>query len=245
MTAMAGKTPRSPTHTAKPRAKKKRSVVEAVSERLFAMIRSGKVGVGDRLPSEHQLAASLGVGRSSIREAVRGLVLMGLLERRTGRGSTLVSDVPKAMNGHRSLAQWAIEDLYAVRALLEPAAAAGAARHATPEQLRQISTFAAAIEAHVAAGTPYFVENIGFHLSIAAASGNPLLLHSIETLIGSFRDLRERINRTLEPRPKRDPAEHRAILDAIRARDPMAAEAAMAKHLKSFRRKAAVAPSRS
>ena len=222
----------------KPTAKKKRSVVEAVSERLFAMIRSGKIGVGDRLPSEHQLMAMLGVGRSSVREAVRGLVLMGLLERRTGRGSILVSALPPTVNGERSLAQWALEDLYAVRALLEPAAAAGAARHATASQVQRIAGFAAAIEAHVAAGTPYFAENIGFHLSIAAASGNQLLYHSIESLIGRFRDVRERINRSLKSRPTRDPAEHRLILEAIRRRDPEAARAAMANHLRSFRQKA-------
>jgi GntR family transcriptional regulator, transcriptional repressor for pyruvate dehydrogenase complex len=241
MSVMTSPAPRPPS---RPKAKKKRSVVEAVSERLFAMIRSGKIGIGDRLPSEHQLMATLGVGRSSVREAVRGLVLMGLLERKTGGGTILVSDLPRAVNGHRSLAQWAIEDLYAVRALLEPAAAAGAARHATAAEIRRIADFAAAIETHVAAGTPYFAENIGFHLSIAAASGNPLLYHSIEALIGSFRDVRERINRSLEPRPTRDPAEHRVILAAIRARDAAAAEAAMAKHLKSFRRKASVDPAR-
>ena len=75
-----------------------------------------------------------------------------------------------------------------------------------------LAGFAAAIEAHVAAGTPYFAENIGFHLSIAAASGNQLLYHSIENLIGRFRDVRERINRSLKARPTRDPAEHRIIL---------------------------------
>lgn len=228
-----------------PAAKKKRSVVEAVTERLYAMIRSGKIGVGDRLPSEHQLMATLGVGRSSVREAVRGLVLMGLLERRTSRGSVLVSALPPAVDGGRSLAQWAVEDLYAVRVLLEPAAAAGAARNATPAQIQRIAGFAAAIEAHVVAGTPYFAENIGFHLSIAAASGNQLLYHSIENLIGRFRDVRERINRSLKARPTRDPAEHRIILEAIRSRDPKAAEAAMASHLKSFRQKASVASSAS
>ena len=189
--------------------------------------------------------ATLGVGRSSVREAVRGLVLMGLLERRTSRGSVLVSALPPAVDGGRSLAQWAVEDLYAVRVLLEPAAAAGAARNATPAQIQRIAGFAAAIEAHVVAGTPYFAENIGFHLSIAAASGNQLLYHSIENLIGRFRDVRERINRSLKARPTRDPAEHRIILEAIRSRDPKAAEAAMASHLKSFRQKASVASSAS
>ena len=235
LTARPGRAP--------PAAKKKRSVVEAVTERLYAMIRSGKIGVGDRLPSEHQLMATLGVGRSSVREAVRGLVLMGLLERRTSRGSVLVSALPPAVDGGRSLAQWAVEDLYAVRVLLEPAA--GAARNATPAQIQRIAGFAAAIEAHVVAGTPYFAENIGFHLSIAAASGNQLLYHSIENLIGRFRDVRERINRSLKARPTRDPAEHRIILEAIRSRDPKAAEAAMASHLKSFRQKASVASSAS
>jgi GntR family transcriptional repressor for pyruvate dehydrogenase complex len=227
----------------KPTAKRKRSVVEAVSERLFAMIRSGKIGVGDRLPSEHQLMAMLGVGRSSVREAVRGLVLMGLLERKTGRGSVLVSALPRSSaKGGTSLAQWALKDLYEVRALLEPAAAAGAARNATPAQIERIAAYAESIEAHIRAEQPYFAENIGFHLSIAAASGNQLLYHSIETLIGSFRDLRERINRALEPQPKRDPVEHHDILDAIRRRDPEAAHAAMAKHLTSFRQKASVKP---
>ena len=75
-----------------------------------------------------------------------------------------------------------------------------------------------------------------------AASGNQLLYHSIENLIGRFRDVRERINRSLKARPTRDPAEHRIILEAIRSRDPKAAEIAMANHLKSFRQKASVAP---
>ena len=93
------------------------SVVDTVTERLASLISEGHIRPGERLPSEQELMTQLQVGRSSVREAIRGLALIGVVETRQKRGTIVLSPVDGApRHPARPLAHWALKDLFAVRA---------------------------------------------------------------------------------------------------------------------------------
>ena len=219
------------------------SVVDTVTERLASLISEGHIKPGERLPSEQELMAQLQVGRSSIREAIRGLSLIGMVEARQKRGTIVLSPASGAdwPGLARPLAHWALEDLFAVRAALEGLAAELAARTATPAELAAIARHAASIEARIAKGRSYFNENRAFHLAIAEASHNAVLVNSLSIVIGGLRDVRERMNQ--DGTPSRDIAEHRQIVAALGDRAPAKARRLMEAHLlravQHFRRPAA------
>jgi GntR family transcriptional repressor for pyruvate dehydrogenase complex len=209
------------------------SVVDTVTERLASLIREGHIKPGERLPSEQELMAQLQVGRSSIREAIRGLALIGIVETRQKRGTIVLSPASEAVKRGlaRPLAHWALKDLFAVRAALEGLAAEAAAEAATATELAAIARHAARIEELIAEGRSYFVENQAFHLSIAEASHNAVLVNCLSIIIGGLRDVRERMNLMQEGLPSRDVAEHRQIVAALRARAPGRARRLMEAHL--------------
>jgi GntR family transcriptional repressor for pyruvate dehydrogenase complex len=207
--------------------------VETASERLIQLITDGHIRPGERLPSEHELMELLGVGRSSVREAIRGLTLIGIVEPKPRRGTIVVSpitnDVGSAIGS--SVALWALRDLFEVRALLEGQAAAAAAQLATREQVTRIGEAARACETKVKAGRSFFAENIAFHLAIAEASRNMVLFSTLKGIIGALRDMREHRLRLMPSVPERDMVEHRAIVAAIRARNPIEARQLMTSHI--------------
>src|SRR4051794_5078008 len=97
------------------------SVVESVTERVLALITSGEVKPGERLPPEYELAQQLGVGRSSVREALRSLLILGLVEARTGRGTVVMATrpIPSGSDLPRAIMKWGLLDTFEVRILLE------------------------------------------------------------------------------------------------------------------------------
>ena len=133
---------------------------------------------------------------------------------------------------HSAIARAALREVFAVRALLEGEAAALAAVEATSRHLADIERRATALEARVAGSRTYFRENVAFHLAVASASRNAVLRNTLGGMIDAMRDLREDLtDRAMPTVPERDIAEHRAILEAIAARDSEAARAAMEAHL--------------
>lgn len=206
----------------------------AVAE-LVAMIRSGRFHVGDRLPTEPQLVDELGVSRSAVREAVQSLSFAGILRVRQG-GGTFVTDLePSLLLRSAALALdlsglETLTELYAVRRILEPEAAAMAAARLTDEELDELE---AQLDEMRRATEPeaFVAADIAFHDGIARASGNETLRALLATmrsqsafgLIGRARDEDGAEVRTV--------AEHRAILDALRAGDADLARAATTVHL--------------
>lgn len=207
------------------------SVVENVTERVLTLISSGEVKPGERLPSEHELSNLLGVGRSSIREALRSLSILGIIEARPGRGTIVAASQPRPPGGdlQRFVMQWGLSDIFEVRVLLESHAALRAAERATNEDIEAIEVAAAALEKKAKAGKSYFSENLNFHLRVADASRNPVLVHSLASIIGSLRDVRE--TATASQHVLDDIEDHRRILAAIKAKKANAAEGLMRDHL--------------
>ena len=200
------------------------AVTDEAIEKLKDMIVSGRLRPGDRLPREADLATSLGLSRSSLREAVRALSLVRILDVRQGDGtyvSSLAAD--SLLDALSFIVEFhhdaSVLELLEVRRILEPAASARAATlidDASLAELEQIlnrSTPDSAVEELVR-------NDVEFHKAIAAASGNSVLASLIESLSGPTQRARVWRGITQEGALVRTLAEHRSIFAAIRARDP-------------------------
>lgn len=211
------------------------SVTDQAIEKIKAMIIGGELGPGDRLPKESDLAARLGLSRNSLREAVRALSLIGLLETRQGDGTYVTSLSPDVLLETMAF----VADLHQadtvlqvleVRRVLEAAATALAAQHITDEELE---TLAGLIEEMRTFDTVEdLVENDRtFHRTIAAASGNPVLASLLESFSG--RTSRARVWRgvTQADAIERTAREHEALFAALRRRNPDLAHAWATAHV--------------
>jgi len=194
----------------------------------------GELKPGDMLPSERELVQMLGVSRSSVRDAIRSLQLMGLLEPRQGVG-TIVRDPSAApvtgpIAGVLLQKRKAIAELLDFRKMLEPPLARRAALHASPEQISGMEEIVCRQEAKLQAGKIAVDEDSKFHYRIAAAAENDVVLKIVDILMDLLRKTREQSLQT-EGRQQKSLAGHRRILEALKRRDPVAAEAAMHRHL--------------
>ena len=217
------------------------SQTDVVVQGIKQMIVDGTLKPGDKLPIEKDLGESLGVSRGPLREAVRALSIMGVLETRQGDGTyvtTLDSSLLLAPMGFvvDLQNQGGAHHLHAVRRMLETEAAALAASRMTPEALQAAGAALDRAEAELSSdGAPdheaIIDSDIAFHRLIAEASGNPVLEALIEALSG--RTVRGRLWRSISQTGADETthAEHRAILAALAARDADRARARMAAHL--------------
>ena len=196
-------------------------------------ILAGRLGAGTKLPSERQLADRFGVSRPVVREALRGLVERDLVEVRPGRGTYVrharSTDAADRLGALYRRHQATPRHLVEARTMLESTAAALAAERATQEQVAAIER--ALVRFDSATGLIDQARfDLGFHLAIARAAGNPV----IETMFGSITGLSvELMLRSLgDPAVARTAVPlHWAILDAIRHRDAERARAEMVGHL--------------
>lgn len=208
----------------------KTSAAEVVREQLLALIESGDLSVGDKLPSEHSLAESFGVSRPIVREGLGALRAAGVVESRSGSG-TFVTAKP-TRNGLLLQGRYSAEDLFEVRCHLEiPGAALAAQRRTAP----QLADLAAIVERHTrrTAARDWVQDDLEFHVLLAEATGNALQAH----LVRELRELQQDQNVAIaEVTDLEAPlAEHRAIVRAVERRDPRAARTAMRAHLNAIR----------
>ncbi|WP_420814725.1 FadR/GntR family transcriptional regulator [Kineococcus siccus] len=199
------------------------------------MILDGRLHPGDRLPPEADLALDLGLSRSSLREAVRALCFLRVLEARQGDGTYVSSLGPAMLLDALSLVvdlqrDDTLLDVVAVRRMLEPQATALAAQHRTPVLVRDLrasyerSERCTTVQQHVD-------EDLHFHRTLADASGNPVLASLLDGL--SAPTVRLRVWRGLSDSDNlhRTLVEHRTILEAVQAGDPDRARAAAVLHV--------------
>ncbi|MGX9935721.1 FadR/GntR family transcriptional regulator [Advenella kashmirensis] len=209
-------------------------VSEQVVTQLLGMVRAGNLKADDRLPSERELAQSFGVSRPTIREAVRALVVLGVLKTRHGGGIFVSSLRAEALLGplqfFLSLEETSVDTLYDARQLIEGGIAARAAKAA---QAKDVAFLLALIEQQKSAiddPQAYRKLDIAFHEYIHALGANPFLSRaasSLNTLGLEFRttasESREVIAQSL--------LDHDAIVAALGANDSAAAEQAMRLHM--------------
>ncbi|MDT0342866.1 FadR/GntR family transcriptional regulator [Streptomyces litchfieldiae] len=150
-------------------------LVEQATERLREQITGGTWAVGTKLPGETTLAASLGVGRSTVREALRALVGAGLVRARQGAGVFVVATEPRE-DWAAQLRRAAITDVYEVRVLVEVEAACLAARRRTDDDIAALHEALAGRRAAADADDAAFVDaDIALHTTVVAAAHNPVL----------------------------------------------------------------------
>jgi DNA-binding FadR family transcriptional regulator len=213
------------------------AVTDEAIEKIKAMVVSGALRPGDRLPKESELAAELGLSRNSLREAVRALALIRILDVRQGDGTYVTSLDPQLLlealsfvvDFHRDDT---VLEFLAVRRILEPAATAMAASRITASELD-------ALDAQLdALGPDPSVEDLvaadlDFHRAVVRASGNSVLCSLLDGLSGPTTRARVWRGLTQEDAVPRTFHEHRAILAALREGDGEAARAWATVHVAS------------
>ncbi|MFT3771547.1 MAG: FCD domain-containing protein [Minicystis sp.] len=229
------------------RAEERAPLAVLVSRQLRQAIVSGKVSVGDELPSEKDLTRELGVGRSTVREALRILKAQGLVSggdtvsTRRPRVSTeeaLSRAAAQAMENVVHLAQVPLRDLVELRVVIEGAAVELAAR-AAGEALGEARAAIAAMKAPGADVDAFRAADLRFHRALASAAGNaafPLVMGVLRSAIGGH--LGEALAREPDPRKtmKKLTREHEAILDAVAAGDGEGARQLVTRHIRAFYR---------
>jgi GntR family transcriptional repressor for pyruvate dehydrogenase complex len=212
---------------------RRNKVYEEVARQIERLILK-KLQPGDKLPSERELAETLKVSRSSIRDAIRGLELMGLVEPRQGAGTivreisadSLVNPFANALKHRQEL----VSELLDFRRMVEPPLAARAATHASPEEISEMEEILQRQEEKQGQGDAAVAEDAEFHYSVALASGNSVVLKVLDILMDLLRDTRER-SLQVEGRAQKSLAGHRRILAAIKRHDGEAAKDAMRRHI--------------
>ncbi|MEV6523052.1 FadR/GntR family transcriptional regulator [Longispora sp. NPDC051575] len=213
------------------------TVTDRALARIKEMIASGELEPGQRLPVEKDLAEALGLSRSSMREAIRALTVLGILEARHGAGVYVTklgpSDLLEAFGVVAEISQGAtLLDLVRVRKILEPAAVATAAARITEVDLARLREEMAAM-ARVDTAEEFIGHDLTFHRIINEAAGNPVLTAILGGL--SSRTLRTRVwrGRREEGAIPRTLEEHEHIYRALASRDPEDARTAAAVHITS------------
>jgi len=212
---------------------------EQIVQQIEESIRKGDLTEGSQLPAERDLATQFGVSRTAVREAIKALQEKGLVDAFPGRGTFVTNGTSNSMR--RSLDRiiksgepdgWGY--LVEVREILEPEIAALAAQRAEDQD---IATMQEAVNVMDQAGrdADAFIEaDLDFHLALAEAAANPIVLSLIDSIVGLLREQRLRIFR-IGGGPERGQHHHKRILDAIKRHDAPGARAAMQAHLRQVR----------
>lgn len=197
------------------------SRTEYVYRHIRQAIRDGQYKQGDRI-REDEVAKTLGVSRTPVREALLRLRSRGLIEFMAGRGAGIVV-----------LSRAQVLELYAMREILEGAAARMAAEHATPAEISYLSYV---MEQFSASEDPARLAqiNVAFHRSICDGAHNQYLVESLDQLRDALALLQD-TTFSVKGRPSTADAEHRAIYEAIKNRDPDGAEQAARIHIRNAR----------
>ncbi|HYL12927.1 MAG TPA: FadR/GntR family transcriptional regulator [Terriglobales bacterium] len=212
---------------------RKRKIYEQVARQIRDRVLN-KLNPGDKLPPERELAERLGVSRSSVRDAIRSLELVGAVEPRSGAGTVvremsadwIMSPVANVLVRKPQL----LGDLLDFRKILEPPLAALAAKHASRKEIHEMEAILRRQEEKVRRGEVAIEEDSQFHYAIARASENTVVLKVLDALMDLLLEVRER-SLQVEGRPQKSSAGHWRILRAIQRHDATAAHKAMRRHI--------------
>lgn len=212
---------------------------EQIVQQIEDSILKGALKVGDQLPAERELAQQFGVSRTAVREAVKALHEKGLVEAYPGRGTFVTDGTSQAIrqsfdravklgqpDGSTYLAE--------VREILEPEIAALAAARADEQDLVAMREAVGVMDEARRDADAYIEGDLDFHLALAEAAANPLILSLIDSIVGLLREQRMRIFH-VDGGPERGQYHHKRILEATEHRDSAGAREAMKAHLRQVR----------
>ncbi|GII77081.1 GntR family transcriptional regulator [Sphaerisporangium rufum] len=205
------------------------ALTDAAIDKIKQMIMSGELAPGDRLPRETDLAERLGLSRNSLREAVRALALINVLDVRQGDGTFVTSLQPHLLLEAMSFVvdfhrDDTVLQFLEVRRVLEPAATAMAAVHMSEAEVAELRLILDDLPDGPSV-TELVANDLRFHKHIAAGSGNPVLCSLIDSLSGPTTRARVWRGLTQEGALEKTREQHVAICDAIAARNPEVARA--------------------
>ena len=211
------------------------SISEDIAQQILDLISSGKLTPGQRLPSERELCKNFGAARSSLREALRGLSMIGVLTARVGEGTSVAADggkfLGKIMEWRLITEKHDIENLLEVRVALEGIAAANVAREGSQADIARLSTLLSKMKSSVKDKKQFAALDLEFHVTLAKASGNSLLFDLVSMIRNQ---LVTALDKLLLPQVRPlTYKEHAAIVEAIVQRDADRARDAMHTHLLS------------
>jgi GntR family transcriptional regulator, transcriptional repressor for pyruvate dehydrogenase complex len=207
---------------------------DRIAERLISLIADRQLKPGDKLPSERDLAAMMQVSRPALREALRGLAMIGIVEIRQGSGTYVASLKPELLVEHLdfvfTLDDSTFTELLEARAMLEPSIAAAAALNATEAELAEIGVCLERAAASVHDVSLFLAADLELHQKITAAAHNQMIGRFMATLsrLGSASRSRTGELQTVRNQSLQDLQE---IIAALQRRDPQAASRAMQNHL--------------
>lgn len=211
-------------------------IYQEIVRQVKGMIAEGRLKSGDQLPPERELAEKFVVSRTSVREALRALESLGLVEIRPGEGTfvrevsieTLIEPLALIMVSQRE----AIGELFEARRLLEPTIAALAATRATPEEIHEMERILEQQAKEIATGKTGLAEDAAFHAAIGTAAHNRAITRIAHAVMDLLTQSREESLNT-PGRPNRSHEDHLRIVAAIAARDDAGARRAMLDHLEA------------
>lgn len=219
---------------------KRASISKEVSSQIARHIMENRLPPGSKLPSERQLVEQFGVGRSSVREALRTLEQAGLVTIKAGlQGGNYVAepDHNRAANA-LSVVMWidgaTMEEALTAREIIEGNVARLAAMNATEEDLRKMATTIAETEKDLDSVENYLASNLAFHVALAEAARNKVLLAMMHSTV----QLMDRALKAIVMNKdliRTAVAGHKDIHEAISRRDGQAAEAALIVHVRQFK----------
>ena len=219
-----------------PKTAEPRRLYQQIADQIRELIAKGSFQVGDRLPPERELALLLGVSRPSLREALIALDVQGSVEIRGGSGIYICTQPERTTGKATPALGESPRELMQTRSALESAVVILACARGTPEQLKQLRTIVSKMRVETDRNRAPLDLDRRFHMTLAQMSGNSVLAHLIAEL---FDERHSPISAKLSSRyetPRTWKAalkEHEAILRALDARDPIAAQAAMLAHLRA------------
>jgi GntR family transcriptional repressor for pyruvate dehydrogenase complex len=207
---------------------------QVIATRIRDFIANQHLRSGDRLPPERVLMEQLGVGRSSVREAMKILSTLGMVDIRRGDGAYVATPDRLWNLGAPAFVlateKTALRDIVELRRGIEPLAASLAAERATDEDIAELAALVVTHARHLAAQPSWHWEPLEFELAIAESTGNALLVQVQETLrdlwVGLSSEFRHSVDHVTEWLH-----EHQVILDAIKGRSPTRARDAVLLHL--------------
>ena len=212
---------------------------EQIVQQIEESILKGTLKPGDQLPAERELAQRFGVSRTAVREAVKALREKGLVEAYCGRGTFITNGTSQAIRQSLDLMiksgqQDGLIHLAELRTILEPEIAALAATRVEQQHIAAMRDAFCVMDRAREDPAAYIEADLDFHLALAEAAANPLVLSLIDSIVGLLREQRIRIF-YVEGGPERGQYHHKRILDAIEQHDAVKARAAMQAHLLQVR----------
>jgi GntR family transcriptional regulator, transcriptional repressor for pyruvate dehydrogenase complex len=212
---------------------------EQIVKQIEESILSGALRPGDQLPSERELAQRFAVSRTAVREAVKALREKGLVEAYSGRGTFITNGTSQAI---RQSLDWIMKvgaqdgstHLAEMRSILEPEIAALAAMRIDEQHLGAMRDAFRIMDRSREDPVAFIEADLDFHLALAEAVANPLILSLIDSIVGLLREQRMSIF-YVEGGPERGQYHHKRILDAVENHDAERARSAMQAHLQQVR----------